>query len=51
MSELNVNEDQVRREHLEEVNAGTQWLYLFGVLLVGFLLMLALIAMLGATAG
>ena len=49
MSELDVNEDEVRSEHLEEVNAGAQWLYLFGVLLGGFLLMLALIALLGAT--
>ena len=51
MSELDVNEEQVRSEHLEEVNARTQWLYLFGVLLGGFLLMLALIAILAATTG
>ena len=49
MSELDVNEDKVRSEHLEEVNAATQWAYLFAVLLGGLLLMVALIAMLGAT--
>lgn len=51
MSERDVNEDKVRSEHLKEVNAGTQWAYLFAVLLGGFLLMLALIALLGATTG
>jgi hypothetical protein len=49
VSERNVTEDQVRNEHLQEVNAGVQWAYLFGVLLGGFLLMLGLIAALGGT--
>lgn len=49
MSERDVDEDRVRNEHLNEVNAGTQWAYLFGVLLGGFLLMVALIAALGGT--
>ena len=47
MSEMDVNEDKVRSEHLEEVNVGAQWAYLFGVLLGGFMLMVALIALLG----
>ena len=51
MSERNVDEDQVRTEHLAEVSPAAQWAYLFGVLLGGILLMIALIAMLGATAG
>ena len=51
MSELDVNEDKVRSEHLKEVNARTQWAYLFAVLLGGFLLMVGLIAILGATTG
>ena len=51
MSELDVNEDRVQSEHLEEVNVGAHWAYLFGVLLGGFLLMVALIALLGGTAG
>ncbi|HYI66793.1 MAG TPA: hypothetical protein VEW95_07725 [Candidatus Limnocylindrales bacterium] len=51
MSERNVDEQQVRSEHLDEVSVGMQWAYLIGVLLGGFLLMVALIAMLGGTAG
>jgi hypothetical protein len=51
VSELDVNEGKVRSEHLKEVNAGAQWLYLFGVVLGAFLLMIALMAMLGATTG
>lgn len=51
MSEIDVNEDKVRAEHLAEVNVGAQWAYLFGVLLGGFLLMVALIALLGGTTG
>jgi hypothetical protein len=51
MSERDVTEDEVRNEHLQEVNAGAQWAYLFGVLLGGFLLMIGLIALLGGMAG
>jgi hypothetical protein len=49
VSEFDVNEDTVRSEHLEQVSAGPQWAYLFGVLIVGFLLMVGLIAVLGGT--
>ena len=51
MSERGVDEDKVRSEHLEEVNVRAHWAYLFGVLVGGFLLMVALIALLGGTAG
>jgi hypothetical protein len=51
MTDRNATEDEVRTEHLNEVNAAAQWAYLFGVLLGGFLLMVGLIAMLGRTAG
>ena len=47
MSERDVDEQQVRSEHLDEVSVGVQWAYLFGVLLGGFLLMVTLIALLG----
>ena len=49
MSERNVDEEQVRNERLNEVNVGAQWAYLFGVLLGGFVLMVALILVLGGT--
>lgn len=48
MSEIDLTEDQVREEHLAAVDQAAQWLYLFGVLGVGTLAMLALIALLGA---
>jgi len=49
VSEQNVTEDKVRSEHLREVHVGAHWAYLLAVLFGGFLLMVALIAMLGAT--
>jgi hypothetical protein len=49
--ELKVTEDDVREEHLREVNATAQWLYLGSVLAGGFLLMIGLIALLGSTGG
>ena len=50
MSELKMSEDNVRDEHLKEVNVGGHWAYLFAVLVGGFLLMVALIAYLGSIA-
>jgi hypothetical protein len=41
--------EQVRDEHLAEVNEPAHWIYLFTVLLGGLALMVALIAMLGMT--
>ena len=49
MNERNVTEDDVRNEHLQQINPATQWAYLFGVLIGGFLLMVGLIAALAGT--
>jgi hypothetical protein len=49
--ELELTEDDVWDEHLEEVNAPLQWLYLWIVLIGGALLMIGLIALLGANSG
>jgi hypothetical protein len=51
MSELDLTEDDVRDEHLAEVNQPAHWLYLFGVLGLGVVLMIGLIAALGAGGG
>lgn len=48
MSELTITEEQVRKEHLEEVNPARHWLLLAVVVVGAFLLMVALIAALGA---
>lgn len=50
MSERDVNEEQVRVEHLAEVVQVRQAAYLVAVLVGGLILMLGLIAVLGATA-
>ena len=49
--ERDVGVEQVQEEHLAAVTPRTQWLYLFGVLGLGFLLMVVLIAILGAGSG
>ena len=51
MSEIDLTEDDVREEHLAEVNQSAQWLYLFGVVGGGLVLMVAFIALLGASGG
>jgi hypothetical protein len=48
MSERDVTEEDVRKEHLAEVDARVQWAYLFAVLIGGTVLMLLLIAYLGS---
>jgi hypothetical protein len=48
--ELSITEEEVWEEHLRQVNAGAHAVYLLAVLVVGFLLMVALIAALGGTA-
>ncbi|MFP5343623.1 MAG: hypothetical protein ACLGIJ_12005 [Candidatus Limnocylindria bacterium] len=50
MSERDVSEEQIRGEHLAEVVQARQAAYLIAVLGGGLLLMLGLIAVLGATA-
>ena len=47
--ELEITEDEVRVEHLQEVNQVAHWAYLFGVLGAGSLAMVLLIAFLGST--
>jgi hypothetical protein len=49
--ETEVDREQVRDEHLDEVQIGAHWAYLFGVLVGSFLLMIALIALLGSSSG
>jgi hypothetical protein len=45
--ETKIDQDKVWDEHLAKLNVPAHWTYLFGVLLGGFLLMLALMAFLG----
>ena len=49
MSDRTIDEEEVRRQHLEEVRPGMHWLYLVAVVLGSFILMVGLIALLGAT--
>ena len=51
MTERSVDQERVRQEHLAEVRVSLQWGILVGVIGGGTLLMLGLIALLGATAG
>ena len=50
-NETEVTQDDVWTEHLAQVHVGRHWAYLGGVIVGGFLLMVALIALLGSTAG
>ena len=47
--ETELTEDDVRSEHHQSANPAAHWLYLFGVLGGGLLLMLALLAYLGGS--
>jgi hypothetical protein len=49
--ETKVTQDQVWNEHLADVHVGRHWAYLAAVIVGGFLLMVALIALLGSAAG
>ena len=46
--ELKITEEDVREEHLRSVNVPAHWLYMVGVVGGAFLLMIALMAVLGA---
>ena len=48
MSKTEITVDEVEHEHLDEVHQGAQWAYLFGVIAIGAVAMLLLIALLGA---
>jgi hypothetical protein len=47
VSDENITEAQVRKEHLQEINQPAHWAYLFGVLIGGIGLMVVLMALLG----
>lgn len=47
MSERTITADDVEREHQAEVRPGAQAAYLAGVLIVGLIAMLVLIALMG----
>jgi hypothetical protein len=49
--ETTIRQDDVWEEHLQDVHVGRHWAYLLGVILGACLLMLGLIALLGAGAG
>jgi hypothetical protein len=49
MSEKDLTIEDIRQEHLQEVDERAHWLYLVAVLVGGTLLMLGLIALLGGT--
>ena len=46
MNEVEVDKEQVRREHLESVDQRIQWTYLIGVLAGSTLLMLLVLVLL-----
>jgi uncharacterized membrane protein YdcZ (DUF606 family) len=48
-NETTLNEDDVRKEHEKTARPAPHWAYLFGVLGAGFIAMLGLIALLGAS--
>jgi hypothetical protein len=49
MSGKDLTAEEIRAEHLGEVDQRAHWLYLVAVLVGGVLLMLGLIALLGST--
>jgi hypothetical protein len=51
MNERSIDEDQVRAEHEAQVDQRRQWAYLAGVLGGGTIVMVVLIALLGAGQG
>jgi tetrahydromethanopterin S-methyltransferase subunit G len=48
MPEVEITVDEVEQEHLQRVHQGAQWAYLFGVIAIGLIAMLLLIALMGA---
>ena len=49
MTRRTTTEDQVRAEHLREVNVVAHWLYIVMVLGLGFIAMVAMMWVLGGT--
>jgi len=50
-NEATISQEEVWEEHLERVHVGRHWAYLLGVILGALLVMIALIAVLGASGG
>jgi hypothetical protein len=46
MKEVTITEEQVRTEHMREINQVGHWAYALGVIAISFILMLGLMAML-----
>jgi hypothetical protein len=51
MSDRTIDAEKVREEHLAEVRESLHWVYLVGVLVGSTILMLVLIALMGASPG
>ncbi len=49
--EIELRQEDVWDEHLREVSVGRHWTYLIAVLAGGFVVMIALIAVLGSGSG
>ena len=49
MSDRTTTEDQVRSEHLREVNVAAHWVYIAVVLGIGFVAMMAMMWVLGGS--
>jgi hypothetical protein len=49
--ETKLDQDKVWNEHLSDLNVPAHWAYALGTMVVGFLLMVALIALLGGGGG
>jgi hypothetical protein len=47
MKEATITEERVRTEHMREINQVAHWAYVLGVIAISFILMLALMAVLG----
>ena len=47
MKEEKITEEQVRKEHMREINQPAHWAYALGVIAISFVLMLGFMAVLG----
>ncbi|HEX2221116.1 MAG TPA: hypothetical protein VHK06_01190 [Candidatus Limnocylindria bacterium] len=50
-NEARIEQEDVWKEHLDNVSVPAHWAYLLGVIIGAFLLMVALVALLGASGG
>ena len=49
--EADIRYEDVRREHVDDINRVAHWVYMFGVIIAGFVVMVLLIALLGGGGG